>query len=804
MGESWTSFGDLLRRLRSAAALSQEDLAERTGLSRRGISDLERGLHPAPRLETVRLLADGLALADDERALLLAAARPTVRAEAPAAQAVASHVSLPVPLTRLIGREAELAALRTTLRNDEIRWLTLTGPGGVGKTRLAVAVAGGLHETFSDGVVFVDLSPLTDPDLVVPTIAAAPGVRESAEQSLIATLSTFLAPKRLLLVLDNCERVLAAAPEIIRLLAANPGVTIFATSREPFHVRGEQQVPLLPLPLPAIDQLSAIEELAQSPAVRLFIERAQAVKEGFVLLPENAPTVADICRRLDGLPLAIELAAARIKVLPPHALRGRLERRLPLLTGGGRALPARQRTMRDAIAWSYDLLSAEGQALFRRLAVFAGGFTLAAAEAVAAPDGTLDIVASIAALVDFSLLGQEEDFAGEPRYRMLETVREYGLEQLSIAEEPDDARPRFAASGEEHAIRRRYLGFYLELAEEADSHLISDVDSVWINRIESEHDNIRAALAWALTPEREPADRARALRLAGALWLFWYYHSHLSEGRQWLVRALAVAESGPDLDPARAKALVGLGTLAHFQGDDDIAAPRLEEAIFLWRGLGDPVGLAFALTVRGNVAEDSGNYGEAEPLFAEAHDLFTQVDDQVNVAVTLYHLGVVKYGSGDLPTAAMLCEEALALGRRSGDPWVTATAQAYLGLIHAESGAQRKAALSLSEALILFQEIGTTERIAEVIRRTAVLAESAGAPGTALRLLAAADNIAEAIGTALALPERTAYERAWAAAEGALGETSAGSVVAGRELSLDEAQAEAECFLRDLDRHSSV
>jgi tetratricopeptide (TPR) repeat protein len=460
--------------------------------------------------------------------------------------------------------------------------------------------------------------------------------------------------------------------------------------------------------------------------------------------------------------------------------------------------------MRDAIAWSYDLLSSESQALFRRLAVFAGGFTLVAAEAVAAPDGTLDIVGSIAALADSSLLSQEEDRAGEPRYRMLETVREYGLEQLSIVEELDDARHRFTASGEDEAIRRRYLNFYLELAEEADSHLISGVESVWINRIESEHDNMRAALAWALMPEREPADRARALRLASALWLFWYYHSHLSEGRQWLSRALATAEGVPDLDPARAKALVGLGTLAHFQGDDDIAAPRLEEAISLWRVLGDPVGLAYALTVRGNVAEDSGNYSEAEPLFAEAHDLFAQVDDQVNVAVTLYHLGVVKYGSRDLPTAALLCEDALSLGRRSGDPWITATAQAYLGLIYAERGVQQKAAVSLSEALFHFQEIGTTERIAEVIRRTAVLAESAGAPTTALRLLAAADNIAGEIGTALALPERTAYARAWAAAEEALGETSAESVVAGREMSRDEAQAEAECFLSGLARHSSA
>jgi len=702
-------------------------------------------------------------------------------------------------LTRLIGREAELVALRTALADDEVRMLTLTGPGGVGKTRLAIEVASGLHETFRDGVVFVDLSPLTDPDLVIPTIAAALGIRESPRRRLIETLAAVLAAKRTLLVLDNCERVLTVAPHITTLLTTCPALTVFATSRQLFQVSGERQFPVLPLPLPASDRLSMLDELTQNPAITLFIERATAVQPNFAPT-EDIAAVAAICQRLDGLPLAIELAAAQVKVLPPAALLTRLEHRLPLLTGGARDLPTRQRTMRNAIAWTYDLLSPEEQALFRRLAVFAGGFTLAAAEVVAALDKPLDTVASITVLVDSSLLGQEEILVGEPRYRMLETVREFGLEQLSIGEESAGTRHRFAASREEEAIRRRYFGFYLAFAEEAESHLISDVDTAWIDRIESEYDNIRAALTWALHPARDPADRADGLRLAGAMWLFWYYHSHLSRGRHWLEQALTVAEAGPAA--ARAKALVGLGTLAHYQGDDDIAVPRLEEAISLWRALGDPFGLAYALSVRGNVAEDSGNYSEAEPLFTEARDLFVQVDDQVNVAVTLHHLGVVKYGLGDLPTAALLCEEALAIGRRSGDPWITAMAQAYLGLIYAESGAQRNAAVSLSEALMRFREIGTTERIVEVIRRTAVLAESVGAPGVALRLLAAADTIAEKIGTALALPERTVYERTRSAAQGVLGETSAESVLAGQELSLDEACAEADYFLRDLDRHS--
>jgi predicted ATPase/DNA-binding XRE family transcriptional regulator len=796
MPESRTPFSDQLRRLRNAAAMSQEDLADRTGVSRRGISDLERGLRHAPRLETVRLLADGLALGDDERQALFAAARPALLRSGLAASP-ASLPSLRTPLTRLIGREAELAVLRTALADDEIRLLTLTGPGGVGKTRLAIEVAGGLHGIFPSGIVFVDLSPLTNPDLVVPTIAAALGIREYARRRLIETLATVLTSRRFLLVLDNCEQVRAVAPDITILLAASPTLTVFATSREPFHVPGERQFPLLPLPLPASDRLLMLDELAQVPAITLFIERATAVQPAFALTEDTAAVVA-ICQRLDGLPLAIELAAAQVKVLPPAALLTRLEQRLPLLIGGARDLPTRQRTMRDAIAWSYNLLSLEEQVLFRRLAIFAGGFTLAAAEVVAAPDGKLDIVASIAVLVDSSLLDQENNLVGEPRYRMLETIREYGLEQLSIAENADDAQHWFAASGDEKAVRRRHLKYYLDLAEEAESHFISDVDTAWINRIESEYDNIRAALTWALHLARDPVDHANSLRLAGALWLFWYYHSQLSKGRDWLEQALAIAESSPNPNPARAKALVGLATLAHYQGDDDIAVPRLEEAISLWRASGDPVGLAYAISVRGNVAEDSGNYSQAESLFAEARDLFAQVDDQVNVAITLHHLGVVKYGSGDLPTAALLCEEALAVGRRSGDPWITAMAQAYLGLIYAESGALQKAALSLSEALIRFREIGTTERIIEVIRRTAVLAEFAGAPEAALRLLAAADNIAEEIGTAMALPERIAYERTRAAAEAVLGESSAESMLADQELSLDEACAEAECFLNSL------
>jgi predicted ATPase/DNA-binding XRE family transcriptional regulator len=445
MNEAREPFGELLRQFRSAGALSQDELAERTGLSRRGISDLERGLSLAPRFETVRLLADGLALAESQRAALLAAARPAPQVESPDNGGQLSLGSLPVPLTRLVGREAELAALRAALLDDDVRWLSLTGPGGVGKTRLAIAVAAGLQQAFPDGTVFVDLSSLSDPDLVASTIAAALGVRGVARQTVLEALMAFVADKRLLLVLDNCERLLAAAPDLVALLEICPHLTIFSTSREPFRVRGEQQVPLAPLPLPQGDR-PPLGELTQSPAVALFVERATAIQPDFALSDANAVAVAAICQRLDGLPLAIELAAARVKTLPPEALWGRLERRLPLLTGGGRDLPARQRTMRDAIAWSYDLLSSQEQAFFRYLSVFAGGFTLRAAENVApslwqvareAASDTLATLDLVGSLVEKSLLEAVPDPAAgdgeEKRFRMLEIVREFGLEQLALA-----------------------------------------------------------------------------------------------------------------------------------------------------------------------------------------------------------------------------------------------------------------------------------------------------------------------------------------------------------------------------------
>jgi predicted ATPase/DNA-binding XRE family transcriptional regulator len=484
MSDSRASFGDLLRRLRTAAALSQEDLAERAGLSRHGISDLERGARHAPRLETVRMLADALALSETDRQALLTAARPVLLGYGSPVAPPASLGSLPAPLTRLIGRQTELATLSAGLQDAEVRLLTVTGPGGVGKTRLAIAAAAAMPEAFHDGVVFVDLSPLTDAALVLPMIAGTLGVQASLGQPLIATLATFVAAKRLLLLLDNCEPVLGAAPDVVTLLAESPHLMVLATSREPLRVRGEQEFPLLPLPLPAFDHLPVIEDLAQSPAVALFLERARAVQPDFALTADTALAVAAICRHLDGLPLAIELAAARVKILPPPALLARLQQRLPLLTGGGRDLPARQRTMRNAIAWSYELLTPEEQRLFSRLAVFVGGCTLEAAEAVCPTDddSTYGVLEGVASLVDKSLMREDHGSGGEPRYLMLETVREFALEQLQ-------------ASGEEATIRMRHATWCLALAEQTAPLLRGSGARAGFPGLEREHGNLRAALA---------------------------------------------------------------------------------------------------------------------------------------------------------------------------------------------------------------------------------------------------------------------------------------------------------------------
>jgi predicted ATPase/DNA-binding SARP family transcriptional activator len=504
--------------------------------------------------------------------------------EARAATRARRH-QLPLPPTPLIGREQELAVVRQLLLRDDVRLLTLAGPPGTGKTRLGLQVGADLHASFADGACFVSLAPLRDPGLVVPTIANALGVRESGDRPLLESLKDLLCAKQLLLVLDNFEHLLDAASQIAELAAAASRLKVLVTSRAVLRVRGEQEFPVPPLSLPDPERLPPLPALSKYAAVELFIQRAVGVKPDFRVTEENAAAVAELCCRLDGLPLAIELAAARMKLFSPEGLLGQLGNRLKLLTGGPRDLPARQQTLRDAIAWSYDLLVPEEQRLFRRLSVFVGGCTLKAVAAVHDPEGDpeRDVLDRVASLVDQNLLRQEVGAEGQPRFMMLETIREFGRERL-------------AESGEEDAVRQQHARFYLELAEARPG---------W-ERLEAEHDNSRAALTSSLA---EAGDPGMALRLAVELAPFWDHRGYWSEGRNWLKRALAVTPDEATL--LRAKALCGAGLFAVHCGRPEEGRRFLEESVAANRALGDRPHLLGALGWLSNAHHDLGDLDAA-------------------------------------------------------------------------------------------------------------------------------------------------------------------------------------------------
>jgi predicted ATPase/transcriptional regulator with XRE-family HTH domain len=699
------NFGVSLRRLRLSVGLTQEALAERAGISAKAVGELERDPTRSPRLDTVTLLADALGLDVEGRTQLLAVARPGDVVPASPFASGGGLADFPRPLTPLFGREGVADAVAELVRRGErsegSRLVVLTGPGGVGKTRLAIAVADQVTGAFSDGAVFVDLAPLSDPALVVATIAGRFAVDEREKVPLRDSLTAALRRKHLLLVLDNFEHLLPARDEVLALLEACPRLTVLATSRVALRVRGEREYRIAPLELPDTD--SSLEALECSPAVALFLDRARAAGAELELTATSAPVVAEICRRLDGLPLAVELAAAWTRLLPPPALLARLDRRLPLLIDGPHDLPARQRTMRDTVAWSYGLLAAEERRLFRRLCVFVGGCTPEAAESICAEAvEEPGVLAGLAALVDRSLvrsLEAAEPGIGAPRVTIFETLREYGLGELE-------------SCGELEPMRRRHAAYYLALAEEAKVGLRGTEGVAWGRRLDGEHDNLRAALRWALAS----GERDCALRLAGAMTRFWADRGYLSEGRSWLREALDLpGENGFGDLAALVSPLIGAAHLAIDQSDFDEATARCGEAVRLAREFGMGSELLDALNTQGRLARERGEYSESIRHHEEALALARSLGDRLGEAVALGKLGYATTFGGDAARGADLAEQSLEILRALGDARALALALLGLADIISHTGRFARSEALAEEALALFRALGDTARVSDAL-----------------------------------------------------------------------------------------
>jgi predicted ATPase/transcriptional regulator with XRE-family HTH domain len=753
------SFGQWLKRRRKALDLTQEQLAREVSCAVGTIRKLEADALQ-PSRELAACLAEQLGVPIEARADFIAFARgrahtgtfssppgqlidQTVwrsststgetRPDRPPSPDAAPRYPLPVPLTPLIGRAREVASVSATLQRADVRLLTLLGPPGVGKTRLSLQVASDLRGAFGAGVCFVALATVHDPALVPAIIAQALDVYEASDRPLLERLQAYLRDKQLLLVLDNIEQVVVAAPVISELLVGAPRLKVLSTSRVALHLSGEHEYAVPPLELPDLLHLPSAEALAECPAVALFQARAQAVQPTFVVSSANAQAVAAICHRLDGLPLVIELAATRSKVFSPEALLARLDQRLPLLSSGARDLPPRQQTLRSAIAWSYDLLSAADQTLFERLGMFVGGWTLEAAEAMCVdlnrepvqvkqgPEQSQTILNAnfstldgLISLIDQSMVqqaaGATPGVSPESRFTMLETIREYALERL-------------AEHGQKEEVRRRYAAYYLTLAEQGERGLQGPDSRLWLDRLETEHDNLRAVLAWSQTTA---GAHELGLRLAAALWWFWWARGHGSEGRHWLAQALTAQALG---DPnkaslaVRAKALVAAGVLAAAMDIQAARAP-LEAALTIYRKLRNTSRCAFPLVLLGWLSAIDGDRVAGQALIEEGLALFrTEPTSQHwDFGRALFITALFAMQRGDYAATRGLCEESLTIFRGLGQPYGISQALNFLGDLARLQGDSITAAAHYSESLPLVRQVGVKSDIASLLHNLGYVA----------------------------------------------------------------------------------
>ncbi|HZU11761.1 MAG TPA: tetratricopeptide repeat protein [Chloroflexota bacterium] len=708
-----TPLGTLLRRYREERGLTQEDLAERAGqgISVSTVSNIERG-RTRPYRHTLEALCAALELDTNEREVVLARRTPSSPSPPRPATAVTpvfSPEALSSPLTPLIGRATEEAELVRLLQQDDVRLVTMTGVGGVGKTRLAQAVV-----AHFSGAVTVSLAALRDTDLLIPALAQALGVREVGGEGLYERLITRLQSGPRLLFLDNFEQILAAGTILADLLRACPGVTVLVTSRAALRVRGEQEFPVRPLALPRSGTEDDPAALARVPAVALFLQRVRAVRPDFELSAEIAPDIAAICIQLDGLPLGIELAAARSRLFPPHALLERLDRRLHLLTVGAKDSPDRQQTLRAAIDWSYSLLSPEEKTVFARLSVFAGGCSLEAAEAVCNRGGQLDLLAAVTGLAEHSLLRLEDD--GGPRIGMLATIKEYAADQLE-------------AAGATVALRSDHAEWAVRLVEDTEPHLTGRDQAEWLLRLDREHDNIRAALRWTL----ESGEVELALRLVSAMWWYWRKRGYLTEGQRWAEGALAQSAGTPE--QLRAKALTVAGYLAYLRYDTEQAVAWEEESLAIFRRLGDSRGIALALFGLGNVAIMRGDDAAAEARYREILSLERDPGQLWEVAGALNNLGYVLERRNELEEGEQRAAEGLALFRQLGDLQGVAWTLMTLAQVSRQAGKLARARGRLEEALVLAREIGDRVGTTQIMTDLAIVVCDEGDVERARQLL---------------------------------------------------------------------